>query len=70
MSTEILKNKLIISYMYVAKMLKNDPVRAVKFILENRSMFKISDEDILKLRSEHSITDEMLEEIVIEELFP
>jgi hypothetical protein len=45
-------SEFVVSYMYVSKLLKDDPKQAIKYIKEHRELFKISDEILQKMEEE------------------
>lgn len=64
---ELYKNSIIVSYLYVSKNLKNNPAKAIKYILINRSLFSsITDEMIFQIKKERSITDEDISNVVVD----
>lgn len=51
------ESKLIISYMYVSKNLKKDPKEAIRYIKQNKDLFKnISEKQLEEVRKERGIT--------------
>ncbi len=62
-------SKFLLSHFYVAKQLKKNPANAIKFIMINRDHFKfVTDEWLVQIKKEHSVTDEQLDAIKVDKL--
>lgn len=50
------ESKFLISYFYVSKFLKKDPVKAIQYIEKNRQYFSfVTDEWLDQIRKEHNL---------------
>jgi hypothetical protein len=60
---------IIVSQFFVAKTLKTEPARAIKFVKVNREYFpEITDSWLEQIMKEHNISPEQLEAVEVEKL--